>query len=79
MLKLNEEKTELLVIHPRSSDMNSLPDYITGEKTCIWPSLLARNLAIDFDSTKPLERHEENVRRVEFRHLHSSWLHLPVP
>ena len=44
MLKLNDDKTELLIIYPKSSDLDSLPDSVDVGNITIKAATEARNL-----------------------------------
>ena len=73
-LKLNEDKTEVLVIrrpsphsaHPVLSSVN-----ICGCHVSISPSV--KDLGVVFDCTFGLENHVNSVCKIAFFHLHSIW------
>ena len=70
-LKLNEEKTEVLVITtPTLSKQLSLPQLQLGE-SIITPSEQVRDLGVNFDSTMKLEGHVRSICRSAYYHLHN--------
>ena len=71
MLKLNDDKTELIIIHPKSAEQDRLPDSVVIGNSSIKPSKEARNLGVIFDSTMSTEKHVNNICRSAYYHLHS--------
>ena len=61
-LKLNRDKTELLLISSRYRPRPSL-DSIVVENCRVCPSVSARNIGVVFDQTLSLEKHENSVAR----------------
>ena len=69
MLMLNDDKTELILFHPKSADSVELPQGVTVGNSSISPSKTARNLGVIFDSTMPLSKHITGISRAAFYHL----------
>ena len=68
MLKLNRDKTELLVIGPKHKVNPPIKGiYVAGDY--IEASSSARNLGVIFDSHVNLEKHVTNTCKVAFYHL----------
>lgn len=71
MLRLNDDKTELLIIYPKSASVGSLPNVtITIGDSHVTPSTQVRNLGVVFDSTMAMDRHVANICRAAYFHLH---------
>ena len=68
MLKLNEEKTELLIILPRSAHGCTFP--IAVGDAIVQPSECARNLGVIFDHAMSLQQHVDSLCRSAFYQLH---------
>ena len=71
MLKLNDDKTELLIIYPKSSDLDSLPDSVDVGNITIKAATEARNLGVIFDSTMSSGKHVASICRSAYFHLHA--------
>ena len=71
MLKLNDDKTELLIIYPKSSDLDSLPDSVDVGDITIKAATEARNLGVIFDSTMSSGKHVASICRSDYFHLHA--------
>uniref|UniRef100_A0A8C5A3Y9 Reverse transcriptase domain-containing protein n=1 Tax=Gadus morhua TaxID=8049 RepID=A0A8C5A3Y9_GADMO len=71
-LKLNSNKTELLLIGSKST-LSKLanPPTLTIDGTTVSPSPQARNLGVIFDSTLSLEPHIRHTVKTSFYHLHN--------
>ena len=70
MLKLNKDKTELLVIWSQYRLPPSVEDVIVaGER--IEASHTVRNLGVTFDGNMNLEQHVKNVCKSAFYHIHN--------
>ena len=67
MLKLNDDKTEILIIRPKSAHQHLLPETVRIGA----PNTHARNLGVTFDCNMSLERHVTNISRTAYYHLHS--------
>ena len=67
-LKLNQDKTDLVVI---SSRFHPMPDigHITVGSECIAPCDSVRNLGVQFDSIFSFEEHIKNICKLSFYHL----------
>ena len=67
-LKLNQDKTDLVVI---SSRFHPMPDigHITVGSECITPCDSVRNLGVQFDSIFSFEEHIKNICKSSFYHL----------
>ena len=67
-LKLNQDKTDLVVI---SSRFHRMPDigHITVGSECIAPCDSVRNLGVQFDSIFSFEEHIKNICKSSFYHL----------
>ena len=72
MLKLNDDKTEILIIHPKSAHQHHLPESVRIGNTNVTPNPHARNLGMTFDCNMSLERHVTNISRTAYYHLHST-------
>ena len=71
ILKLNDEKTEILIIRPKSANQHLLPESVRLGNTNVTPNTHARNLGVTFDCNMSLERHVTNISRTAYYHLHS--------
>ena len=71
MLKLNDDKTEILIIRPKSAHQHLLPESVRIGNTNVTPNTHARNLRVTFDCNVSLERHVTNISRTPYYHLHS--------
>ena len=71
MLKLNDDKTNILIIHPKSAHQHHLPESVRIGNTNVTPNTHARNLGVTFDCNMSLERHVTNISRTAYYHLHS--------
>ena len=69
MLKLNDDKTEILIIRPKSTHQHHLPERIGN--THVTPNTHARNLGVTFDCNMSFERHVTNISGTAYYHLHS--------
>ncbi|KAK2178236.1 hypothetical protein NP493_552g01031 [Ridgeia piscesae] len=72
MLKLNDGKTEILIIHPKPPHQHVLPVGEIIGNMHLTPNTHARNLGMTFDSNMSLERHVTNMFRTANYHLHST-------
>ena len=68
-LKLNDEKTEVLLFGSRQQLSKVCLPFITIGDSQITPSSQARNLGVIFDSTMTLKRHISNIVRVSSFHI----------
>ena len=66
--KLNEEKTELLIILPRSAQPCTFP--IAVGDAIVQPSECARNLGVIVDHAMSLQQHVDSLCRSPFCQLH---------
>ena len=67
-LKLNKDKTELLVISSRYRPRPSLDSIVVGNyRVC--PSVSARNIGVLFDQTSSLEKHVNSACKAALFHL----------
>ena len=71
MLKLNDDKTEILIIRPKSAHQYHLPESVRIGNTNVTPNTHARHLGVTFDCNMSLERHVTNISRTAYYHLHS--------
>ena len=71
MLKLNDDKSEILIIRPKSAHQHLLPESERISNTNATPNTHARNLGVTFDCNMSLERHVTNISRTAYYHLHS--------
>ena len=71
MLKLNDDKTELLIIYPKSSNLDSLPNSVDVGNITIKAATEARNLGVIFDSTMSSGKHVASICRSAYFHLHA--------
>lgn len=69
MLRLNDDKTELLIAYPKSTTAANLPGSVVIGDANITPSTQVRNLGVAFDSTMALEQHVSNICRAAYFHL----------
>ena len=67
-LKLNQDKTDLVVISSRFHPMPDI-DHITVGSECIAPRDSVRNLGVQFDSIFSFEEHIKNICKSSFYHL----------
>ena len=56
MLKLNDDKTEILIIRQKSAHQHHLPESVRIGNTNVTPNTHARNLGVTFDCSMSLER-----------------------
>ena len=68
-LKLNKDKTELLILHSRFHSGPTLPSAITLGTDEIHPSNHARNIGVIFDSTLSMTNHVNCIVKSAFYHL----------
>ena len=71
-LKLNDDKTEMLVIGSKfgqKPDLHSLQCGNVGVNACS----MARNIGVVFDSTMTMEKHVKNITQSAFMHLNNIW------
>jgi hypothetical protein len=54
MLKLNDDKTEILIIRPKSAHQHLLPGGVRTGNIHVTPNTHARNLGVTFDSNMSL-------------------------
>ena len=67
-LKLNRDKTELLVIGSQYRPRPSIESIqVTGER--IQPSISARNIGVTFDQNINFEQHVANICKTAFYHI----------
>ena len=71
MFKLNDDKTELLIIYHKSSDLDSMPDSVDVGNITIKAATKARNLGVIFDSTMSSGKHVASICRSAYFHLHA--------
>ena len=69
MLMLNDDKTELLIFHPKSTDPVDLPQGVIVGNSSIPPSKTAKNLGVIFDTTMSLSKHISGMSRAAYYHL----------
>ena len=67
-LRLNNDKTELLVLHAKHRPKPPL-DSITVGDTIVEPTSSARNIAAVFDDTMSFEVHVNDLCRTDFYHI----------
>ena len=70
MLKLNDDKTEILIIRPKSANQHLLPESVRIGNTNVTHNTHARNLGVTFDCNMSLERHVTNISRTAYYHLY---------
>ena len=63
MLKLNDDKSEILIIHPKSAPQHLLLEGVRIDYN--------RTLAVTFDSYTSLEQHVTDISRTAYYNLHS--------
>ena len=68
-LMSNDDKTELLLSHPKSADPVDLPQGVIVASSSIPPSKTAKNLAVIFDTTMSLNKHIADMSRAAYYHL----------
>ena len=69
MLMLNDDKTELLVFHQKTSDCNEVPQAVVVGDSSITSAKTARNLGVIFATTLSLNKHVTNMSRAAYYHL----------
>ena len=69
-LKLNKDKTELILLHPRFRNSLTLNCLTLGNETIV-PVTKARNIGVIFDSTMSLESHANSIVKCAFFHSRS--------
>jgi hypothetical protein len=67
-LKLNNDKTEVLILHSKHRPMPPL-NSIKVADVCVKPTDAARNVGVVFDSTMTLEKHINNICKTSFYHI----------
>ena len=67
-LKLNTDKTELIIIHSRLRLLPQLPS-ITVETDIFKPTNEVRNIGVIFDNTLTMSFHINNIVKGAFYHL----------
>ena len=67
-LKLNDSKTEMLVMHPKRKPSREMTDINIGDSS-ISRSNFARNIGVIFDENLTLERHVRSVTSSAFFHI----------
>ena len=70
MLKLNDDKTEILIIRQKSAHQHHLPESVRIGNTNVTPNTHAKKLGVTFDCNMSLERHVTNISRSAYYHLH---------
>ena len=60
MLKLNDDKTEFLVIYTKAAEATISPCSVGVGDVCIQPSTHVRTLGVAFDSVMVLDQHVQN-------------------
>ena len=71
-LKLNDDKSELLVFHTRHSPCPDISNIMVGEEG-ITPTASCRNIGVVFDDTLTFEAHINSVCKTSFWHLRNIW------
>lgn len=74
LLKLNDDKTELLVLHPKTAtpkEIAKLPRSVTVGNSEVVSVRSARNIGAVFDVTMSMEEHVAGLCRSAYYHLHS--------
>ena len=66
---LNDDKTELILFHPKSTNSVELPQGVTVGNSSILPSKTARNQGVIFYSTMSLSKHITGMSRAAYYHL----------
>ena len=67
-LKMNNDKTELLILHSRYRPRPSL-EFVTVGHSPVSPSPSARNIRVVFDSTTNFEKHISEICKSGFFHI----------
>ena len=67
-LKMNSDKTELLILHSKHRPQPPL-DSIGVIDTPVFPTQSARNIGIVFDSTMNLDKHVDEICKSAFYHI----------
>ena len=68
-LKLNDEKTELIVVTSRHNQTKLQTQQMQIGESIIQPSVAARNLGIIFDNTMSMESHVKKLCQTAFFHI----------
>ncbi len=68
-LLLNSEKTEVLIIGPKTPRNNNLEHCLTLDGCSVNSSSSVRNLGVLFDSNLSFDSHISNICKTEFFHL----------
>ncbi len=68
-LLLNSEKTEVLIIGPKTPTCNNLEHYLTLDGCSVNSSSSVRNLGVLFDSNLSFESHVSSICKTAFFHL----------
>ena len=63
-LKLNDDKTEILIIHPKSAHQHLLPNGVRISNIHVTPNKHATNFGVTFNSNMSLERHVTNMSSI---------------
>ena len=71
MLKLNDDKTQIIIIRPKSAHQHHLPESVRIGNTNVTPNTHARNVGVTFHCNMSLERYVTNISRTAYYHLHS--------
>ena len=71
-LKLNDDKSEVLVFHTRHSPRPVMSNIMVGEEG-VTPSSSCRDIGIVFDDTLPFETHINSVCKTSLWHLRNIW------
>ena len=67
-LKMNNDKTELLILHSRYRPRPSL-EFVTVGHSPVSPTPSARNIGVVFDSTMNFEKHISEICKSAFFHI----------
>ena len=79
-LKVNDDKTEILIIRPKSAHQHHIPESVRIGNTNVTPNTHAINLGVTFDCNMSLERHVTNISRTAHYHLHMEYgRNAPLP
>ncbi len=70
-LLLNSEKTEVLIIGPKTSSFNNLEHCLILDGCSVNSSSSVRNLGLLFDSNLSFENHVSSICKTEFFHLNN--------
>ena len=71
-LKLNDDKSELLVFHTRHLPRPVISNIMVGEEG-VTPFSSCRNISVVFDDTLTFETHINSVCKTSFWHLRNIW------